>query len=178
MAQYTKVELLGHMTEWVDEFWSGKDSDPVLSEMWRSYMGDFVVKFDDTIPLDTDVVRQMGIKPLAKIGLNTIDRLHIPFSHSAGLMILVISSYYGNPGIMNMYLAAFKHESVATLGHPMPELGNFDWVNSVTGGVWYTKEFLHKMWDKQKLPDGSNLVDRMGPDDFLLTADEAATIKE
>lgn len=178
MAQYTKVELLTRMTEWVDEFWSGKDIDPKLSELWRSYKGDFIVKFDDKLPLDVNVIRQMGIKPLSKIGLNTIDYLRIPFSHSAGMLTLVILSCYGNPGIMNMYLAAFKHESAATLGHPMPELGNFDWVNSVTGGVWYTKEFLHKMWDKQKLPDGSNLVDRMGPDDFLLTAEESASIKD
>jgi len=177
MAQYTKIELLTRMTEWVDEFWSSKDSDPKLNELWLLYSSDVIARVNDDILVDTDRIRHMNVSPLMKIGLNTIDYLCIPFSQFAGMTTLATIACYGNPGILNMYLAAFKHESATTLGYPLPQVGNVDWVNSVTNGVWHTEEFLHTMWDKQKLPDGSNLVDRMGPGDFLF-ADEAATIKD
>lgn len=164
----TKFEKLDLITKWVDNLVAEAAKLPKAPE--PTYLKELIIL--DMLPASEEMAEQAGF--LGKVALKRAQFLGLPLTEAALLAVVYLSD---RVGAVPMYLTLFKHLHAAEQipGEPI-SLWTYAHVKDVFPSV-PSSAFIERHWDAQKYK-GANLVDLMGPNDFLLTAEEAAALAE
>lgn len=158
-----KEQKLTLVTQWVDKFWACRSMDAAATERMHKASHHLLLAPFNRIPMLKDQNPRVPEPYTVRVMRQRAVALALPFTEAAFCM-LGLGLLHASPATAIMYLAAIKHVNAATLGQidvlTLTE-GYLD--NKILGA-----EDLNAMWDLQKLDSGTNLLDLMGPDDFLL----------
>jgi hypothetical protein len=160
----TKREKLTQVTIWVDNFWACKSTNQEATDRMMRNKDAIVLSIFDRVPMldkpNPRVPEPYTIQIMRKRALE----LKIPFTEAA-FTLLALGLLKSSPACAHMYLCAIKHVQ-ATEADNLP-LTSQVLLESYLEGRILGQEDLERLWADQKRP-GFNLIDMMGPDDFLL----------
>jgi hypothetical protein len=168
-----KVERLSLITDWVDNFVHLVEE---LTPHSSRQPVEAVVPSNHMLILDMVPASDSDLQDLGFLGAVIYKRaayLELPLTVAALLALTYLSE---RPGDAVMYLTVLKHLFVAEQIEGMPVRLTYAMVKR-TFPVPPSRPFLDRRWDGQKW-HGVNLVDLMGPHDFLLTAEEAVSLAD
>ncbi|MGE8451114.1 MAG: hypothetical protein ACN6OP_10945 [Pseudomonadales bacterium] len=162
-GKFEKLELL---TKWVDNLGAEASRMPPVEE--PGFLKELLVL--DLVPASEEMAEQIGF--LGKVTFKRAAYLELPMTEAAMLATAYMSD---RVGAVPLYLTVFKHIHAPTV---MPGQAPTLWTYAQIKDLFPsppTSAFIERHWDAQKYK-GANLVDLMGPNDFLLTAEEAAEL--
>ncbi|QDH83564.1 hypothetical protein [Achromobacter phage Motura] len=162
-----KEQRLERLTNWVDAFTSYCDKD---ANEWpvKAWLDTYQMANVDTLVATREQSQAVGF--MASVVHSRATQWGLTLSVGAAMTIVSVSQ---TPGIAVMLLAVIKHHAVCNVGQ---DFITAEFIFNVMPNA-PTPNNLAIAWDAQKTKDG-NLLDQLGPDDFIMTAEETKQLDD
>jgi len=174
----TCIKLKTLATEWVDEFW---DKCEPFTDSIKNIIKAFDKDDYESLHPEFDTI------PATYLYLSLSERDNGPRKYIAerflifgieftGKALIFLSCMVINPSHISMLVAVITHTLFAN-DIENKRIITYEYLTNIFEGKFPSNEVFKEMWDKQKLLDGTNLVDHY-KSFFLLTEEESNWLAE
>lgn len=164
MNQLTKREKLEQVTPWVDKFWACKSINALATERLLRHKPTILLSVFDRVQMQKDPVSRVPEPFTVRVLRKRAEALRIPFTEAA-FCALGLGLLGASPATAVMYLTAIKHVYITLV--PAEPITSQMLLEDYLENRIIGQDELNQLWQEQKR-DGYNLLDTLGPDDFLM----------